>query len=111
MVNLRGIVLPKEIISLGGRQNALVYYQPILIIRNPSGLGLPLLFVIFGGSERSFSVFPANAGIHSCQLFIEILPGAVGLFNQFDLPSPFPSFDSLFASYGALNRFVRFIPY
>jgi len=80
---------------------------PVLLFVIPEMAGIQIGASIY---LRRQTVFPAKAGIHSAQLFIEVLPFRVRLFDQFYFPSTFPTFDSLLSGYGSQHGVVRFVP-
>ncbi len=54
---------------------------------------------------------PAKAGIQSEYLRIQVTPFRIGLFNQLNLPGPFPFLDRLFPRDGSLHGLVYFVPH
>jgi hypothetical protein len=77
------------------------------LLKNPFGVkGKRFLKTVPG------NVIPAEAGIQFslADTFIQIIPGWVIFFNQFQFPDPFPSLYLFFSLESRFPRFMNFIP-
>ena len=54
-------------------------------------------------------VIPAKAGIQLRKLCIQVVPSRIRLFDQGDLPGPFPILDRFLPRDGTFHRVVGFI--